>query len=190
MIFSDEAAFDVAPPRSQYVRRSRGERIQMGHTAQHRPFLQRVMVWSCFSAQGTGQLVVVKGTMNGAKYRELMEKHLLPQRAVWFPGGGDTFQQDNAPCHRAATGFLREQGVAVMNWPAYSPDLSPIENLWAIVKRKLHANIISSKDDLTTHLQALWVNDPEIQASCGALIEGMPRRIKACIAAKGGATKY
>lgn len=164
----------------------------MSHTAQHRPFLKKVMVWGCFSFFGTGRLAVIQGTMTAAKYKLTLDQYLLPQIDEWYGGEEVIFQQDNAPCHKAASvkSFLEDREISTMQWPPYSPDLSPIENLWAILKRKLHVKSLTSVQQLTNHLTDLWANDPQIKATCEALIEGMPRRIQACIDAKGGPIKY
>jgi transposase len=58
------------------------------------------------------------------------------------------FQHDNAPTHtaRIIRDLLQELGIEVMNWPPYSPDLNPIENLWALLK----AEIMKIRPDLKT----------------------------------------
>lgn len=150
------------------------------------------MVWSCFSYSGIGPLVPIEGTMNAPKYRNVITQHLVPQIATWFGNGRCVFQQDNAPCHKAVqvTRLLNSLPFVVMKWPAYSPDMSPIENLWSIMKQHVYCREIKSKHDLLTRMDEIWTTNEAIRISCQRLIEGMPRRIQACIDAKGGYTKY
>lgn len=174
------------------MRRGRGARILAAHTSQHRPFLQRVMVWGCFGYLGTGPLSVISGTMNATKYMATLNEHLIPLFNSWYPSGSGMFQHDNAPCHKARSvkAMLENAGVEVMSWPPYSPDLNPIENLWAIVKEKLHVAVYTTTSELAAKINDIWTNDPDVKNACQNLIEGMPRRIAACIAAKGGVLKY
>ncbi len=87
------------------------------------------MVWECISAYGMGTLHVLEGTMNAERYIKVLEQHILPPRRR-------VFQRDNAKSHTAAitTAWLRIRRVRVLNCPAFSPDLSPIENIWCIIK--------------------------------------------------------
>ena len=51
------------------------------------------------------------------------------------------FQQDNAPCHvgKKSMEFIAKNFAHYLEfWPANSPDLSPIEELWSIVEEKLN----------------------------------------------------
>ena len=77
-----------------------------------------------------------------------------------------------------------------MDWPPYSSDLSPIENLWAILQRKLHVNNINNRRDLLEKINNLWNNDPDVLRSVGNLVESMTRRVATCVAACGGALHY
>ncbi len=98
-----------------------------------------LMVWGCISAYGMGSLHVLEGTMNAKKYIKVLEQHMLPSRRPLFQGRPCVFQQDNAKPHTAAitTAWLRSRRVRELNWPACSTDLSPIENIWHIIKRKI-----------------------------------------------------
>ncbi|CAG8552720.1 8244_t:CDS:2, partial [Paraglomus occultum] len=53
------------------------------------------------------------------------------------------FQQDNSPIHkaRAITDLFEHHNIRILDWPAYSPNINPIENLWAILKGKVEKEV-------------------------------------------------
>ena len=81
-----------------------------------------------------------------------------------------------------------EIGVEELDWPAHSPDLNPIEHLWDELERRLRArpNPPTSVPNLTNALVAKWKQDPA--AMLQSLVESLPRRVEAVIAAKGRPT--
>ena len=91
------------------------------------------MVWGMISAEGP--LVRLHGRVNAVIYKELVTQHvqLVPTNSANQPA---IFMQDNAPCHKAKTvmSFFNEENVIVMDWPAQSPDLYPIKNVWKILR--------------------------------------------------------
>src|SRR4029434_2428716 len=64
---------------------------------------------------------------------------MLPSRPHPFQGRPCIFQQNNAKPHSAhiSNAWLRKKSVRVLDWPACSPDLSPIENVWRILKHEM-----------------------------------------------------
>ncbi|KAI2650953.1 Transposable element Tc1 transposase [Labeo rohita] len=91
--------------------------------------------------------------------------------------------QDLAPAHTAkrTKSWLNDNGVGVFDWPANSPDMKPIENLWGIVKRKMRNKIPKNADELKATVKETWASIPPQQ--CHRLITSMPRQIEAVIKA-------
>ena len=80
------------------------------------------------SAAGSGKLVRIEGTINGAKYRQIIEDNLLQSAKDLRLQQKFKFQQDNDPKHtaKATLEWLHNKNVKVFEWPSQSPDLNPI----------------------------------------------------------------
>ena len=59
--------------------------------------------------------------------------------------------------------FLGEEGIGVMNWPARSPDLNPIEHCWDMLGRRVRAlnHPPRTVADLITALSKVWDAIPQ-----------------------------
>lgn len=152
-----------------------------------------IMIWGCFTAHGVGFLSKIEGSMDAALYCNILEDEL--QQTIDYYGIDRAkliFQHDNDPKHtaRATMEKLRELGFSTLSWPAQSPDLNPIEQLWGLLKRRLakYERVPSSMAELWERVPIEW--DKIMQEECLHLIESMPKRVAAVIKAKGGYTKY
>ncbi len=153
-------------------------------------FLQSVMIWAAMSSAGVGPLCFLKSTDNAAIYQEILEHFMLPSADKLYGDADFIFQQELAPAHTAkgTKSWFNDHGFTVLDWPANSPDLNPIENLWGIVKRKMRDTRPNNADELKATVKETWASIPPQQ--CHKLITSMPRRIEAVIKAKGAPTKY
>jgi hypothetical protein len=152
-----------------------------------------VMIWGCMTEHGPGFMCKLTGNMDQRLYKSILEEDLVgtmewysmdPERVI--------FQHDNDPKHRARSvqEWLNGQPFEVLDWPPQSPDLNPIENLWAVLKRRLnqYERPPTGMIELWERIESEWDNIDRVV--CLRLIESMPRRIKAVLEAKGRWTGY
>ena len=146
-----------------------------------------IMVWGMFSAAGVGPLVRIHGNLNSAKYLEILQTELPP---FFHQERNALFMQDNSTPHTAAivTNWMQQHGVERLPWPANSPDLNPLENLWAKMKRALDtAGPMNNAEQAWQMVQLQWNRIP--LPFIRQLITSMPRQVAAVIAAQGRNTK-
>ena len=149
------------------------------------------MVWASFSLLGTSNIAFIDGRMNSNGYQALLEKHLIPYMARW-PNIEFTFQQDNAPVHSSAStrNWLNDNNISVLDWPARSSDLNPIENLWGVLARSVYAESrqFSSVNQLKDAIEHEW--SKITQAQLENLVNSMKNRLVEVLKNKGGITSY
>ncbi|KAK3558597.1 hypothetical protein QTP86_021668, partial [Hemibagrus guttatus] len=143
-----------------------------------------IMLWGCFSAKGPGRLIRVKERMNGAMYREILSKNLLPSARALKMKHGWVFQHDNDPKHtaRAMKEWLRKKHFKVLEWPSQSPDLNPIENLW----RELKIRVAQQQPQNITALEEICMEEwAKLPATvCKNLVVTYRKRLTSVIANK------
>ena len=91
------------------------------------------------------------------------------------------FQQDNASCHKSRESLDAIDVIFGKNkiwWPANSPDLSPIETVWAIVKQELSKKKNANLEDLRNNLIDIWTRFPN--ELCEKIVGEFDDKIKIC----------
>jgi transposase len=152
-----------------------------------------VMVWGCMMWDGPGYACKIDGRMDGDLFVSILDEDLQASLEYYNKNAEDViFQQDNDPKHtcKKAKQWFQDNGIETLLWPAQSPDLNPIEQLWTHVKRRLadYEMAPSGIIELWERIETEWNKiEPKV---CQDLIESMPRRVQAVINAKGGYTKY
>ena len=117
---------------------------------------ENVIVQGCMSAAGVGVLHLIEGNMNSNMYCEILQQSRIPshqklsRRAV--------FQHDNDSKYtsKTTTALLKRLRIKVMDWPSMSSDLTPIEHLWGILKRKVEVHKVSNIRQLCDVIMEEW----------------------------------
>ncbi len=126
------------------------------------------------------------------KFKSIHFKQLMSSK-VRHIIGGNAIMMDNAHIHGSGIKYLLKSGVKVItDFPPKSPDLNPIENIWAEFQKKLNKKLfnvcISTKEDLLELIRNTWKEiPPTFIQNC---MMSMPERLKEVIKIKGGHTRY
>jgi transposase len=152
-----------------------------------------IMVWGCMGWNGVGILSEVEGKMDAKQYVSILEEGLLEStQKLRISEEELIFQQDNDPKHtsKLASKWFQDQDIPLLDWPAQSPDLNPIEHPWGLLKKRILAyeRPASGVWELWERAKEEWGKITE--GECQKLIESMPRQLQAVIKAKEGHTKY
>ncbi|KAJ1308136.1 hypothetical protein OPQ81_003856 [Rhizoctonia solani] len=106
------------------------------------------MLWAFIRWQGPGYMCKTEGNLNKEFYTEILEDE-FEQTLEYYSLDMEEFifmWDDASSCTtHIVQQWLQEQGLEVIEWPANSPDLNPIENHWDQLKRELYGYPTPSK---------------------------------------------
>jgi len=154
------------------------------------------MVWAGIALFGKTEIAFVKGRQTAADHIKTLEEYLVP-----FIDGIEEIEpdikcrlmQDNASIHTAGVTkkWLAEQTFDVLEWPAKSPDLNPIENAWSQLARIIYDNGRKQYDSLEALKEAILSAWEQLDMGyIERVINSVPKRLVKCIRAKGDKIDY
>ncbi|GFW68340.1 transposable element Tcb2 transposase [Trichonephila clavipes] len=194
VLFSDESRFSLSLDcRRQLIWRESGTAYRPENIQEKDRYPTcSIMVWAGIMINGRTRLhVVANGTMTGQRY---IDEVLLPHVCLFHGAVGDkfVFMDDNATCHRtlAVQDCLDSEGIQRLVWPARSPDLNPIENVWDALGRQVAGRNYppTNKNTLIRALTEEWDKLP--QQLLDNVVQSMVRCVECCITLHGGHIPY
>jgi transposase len=144
-----------------------------------------VQFWGCMSFYAMGPLVEFEGWVDAKSYLDVILKPAVAPEMKMNPNL--VFQQDNARPHKGkkVMEWLGQQKFKLVIWPPQSPDLSPIEIIWNVMKMKLKAlkPRPRNKGDISAAMHKIWLEiDDETRQKC---CEKFREKLNQCLEVKG-----
>jgi hypothetical protein len=158
VMFSDETHFYLGHHGREYVQRPVGAALDPKYTSKTDQLEGKVSLWGCICAGGLGHAELYVDSLNARKYQSILALNLVSSAHQFWPRGQWWYQQDNASPHTANTsqGWFHNHGIDLIDWPAWSPDLNPIENLWNDLKRRVYAHHAQTMEELEHWIGIEW----------------------------------
>lgn len=190
VLFSDETYIVLGGVGQVWVQRPEDTAFLAPYMAQRDPFPEKIGVWGCFSSQGVGAMRIIDDNMDSRVLTDTFNRFMLSTARRMWPVGQWYLLQDNAPYHasRETQTWLHNHGIDCIDFPPYSPDLNPIENLWAYLKRRIELRCPSNITELRQMLVEEWERIDRHYLIC--LAHSMIDRCRAVISCRGFKTKY
>ncbi|GFX07988.1 transposable element Tcb2 transposase [Trichonephila clavipes] len=194
VLFSDESRFSLSSDcRRQLIWRKSGTAYRPENIQEKDRYPTcSTMVWAGIMINGRTRLhVVAKGTMTGQRY---IDEVLLPHVRLFRGAVSDKFVfiDDNTTCHRTLSvqNCLDGEDIQRSVWPARSPDLNPIKNVWDALGRQVAGRNYppTNKNTLIRALTEEWDKSP--QQLLDNVVQSMVRRVECCITLYGGHIAY
>lgn len=183
IVFTDEKTFCTDVNHAKLVYRPPNSRNAPPYISTH-GLSGRISggYWGWISVHGPGELVRIGARFNSHLYREILEDVAIPTIDLIFDGHAQVhYMHDNSRIHRAK--IIEEllptfQFRSILDWPANSPDLNPIERVWAETSRDWQSIEPRNVETLDAAVMRRW---DELRANPGYfqnLYDGLANRFQ------------
>lgn len=191
VLFSDETHFYLGHHGREYVQRPPGAALDPKYTRKDNERLEgKVSLWGCICAGGLGHAELYVDTLDARRYQTILGLNLVSSAHQFWPSGQWWFQQDNWTVHTAHTSqaWFHAHGIDLIDWPAWSPDLNPIEELWNDLKSRVYARHAKTMEELERFVTEEWAaTDLDF---ISRICRNMPHRLQGVIVNNGHKVPY
>ena len=150
VVFTDETDFRLGSMKTK-----RWMKKDQQNTTSIRKLSKKVNVWAAISYNSKSSIKTFTQNMDSEFYVEILMEKLSEIKEI---GEDMMFQCDNDSKHvsKMAKEFYKKNKLKKMEWPSNSPDLNPIENVWALMKRKIDNHETKKICELIELVDTTW----------------------------------
>lgn len=155
IVFTDETLIDLNRNKRKIFKESKKQVYKYKSTGK-----AKLMVFGAISNKGQVYFEIIDETINSERYKETLQKLIVAANKK-HPKGW-ILMQDNARAHTESSvlAYLDENQIRVLDHPPQSPDLNPIESVWALLKKKIEEKKIYSINKLRFEIEDIWNSIP------------------------------
>lgn len=191
VLWTDEMSIRVGPQGEHWCQRLINTEWFPTHVVEKEKHAAKIHVWAAFSGKyGVEDIFTFEENLDSDLLLTILKQCLHTSSSRLKTSGQWWFQQDNDPKHKSKLiqGWLAQQGIDCIEWPPYSPDLNPIENLWANLKKRVEKSNVRTVEELKEAVVKHWQEtDTELTRK---LVQSMPARLNAVVQNQGCMTGY
>lgn len=144
--------------------------------------------WAAISWNGATSLHIFSENLNNTLYQDIVESHAMELEDI-YPDKNYYYQHDNLPAHNKLEIFEDDEKIEIIDFPTYSPDLNPIENMWSTLKYRVACDAPTDEEELIESLIDNWEFMTELE-NLRPYIETLEQRYLECIEKNGNVLPY
>ena len=111
--------------------------------------------WGAISWNGATSLHIFSENLNNSIYQDIVESHAM-ELEDRDPNQNYYYQHDKLPAHNKLEIFDDDEKIEIIDFPTYSPDLNPIENMWSTLKYRVACDAPTNEEELIQSLIDNW----------------------------------